>query len=130
MGRNCASTGPLLVPIPMLARLKSLARSLKREAQVYRLVLKDRRTPRLARWLLALALGYLLLPFDLIPDFLPGLGHLDDAIIIPGLVLLALKMVPPQVVADCRAQVAASSPSGANPSCPDGEGEPRRQGRP
>ncbi len=114
----------------MLKRLKSLARSLKREAQVYRLVLKDGRTPRPARWLLALALGYLLLPFDLIPDFLPGLGHLDDAIIIPGLVLLALKMVPAQVVADCRAQVAASSPSGADPSCSDAEREPTRQGQP
>jgi uncharacterized membrane protein YkvA (DUF1232 family) len=115
----------------MLKRLKSFARSIKREVQVYRLVVQDRRTPRLARWLLGLAVGYLLLPFDLIPDFLPGLGHLDDLVLVPALVLLALKLVPPQVLADCRAQVAASSrsaPPGASPR--EAGAEASRQGRP
>lgn len=78
--------------------LQSLRRRFKRELQVLRLVLRDERTPRGARVLLGAALGYALLPFDLIPDFIPVIGHLDDAIIIPALVGLALKMVPPHVV--------------------------------
>jgi uncharacterized membrane protein YkvA (DUF1232 family) len=45
-----------------------------------------------------------LLPFDLIPDFLPVIGHLDDLIIVPGLVWLALRLIPPAVMNECRAQ--------------------------
>lgn len=46
-----------------------------------------------------------MLPFDLIPDFLPVIGHLDDAIIVPGLIWLALKRVPEELKAECRAAV-------------------------
>jgi uncharacterized membrane protein YkvA (DUF1232 family) len=91
--------------LPLRNRLRSLTRTLKQELQVYRLVLADKRTPRLARWLLAGAIAYLLAPVDLIPDFLPGIGHLDDALVVPGLVYLALRMVPPQVVAEAREKV-------------------------
>jgi uncharacterized membrane protein YkvA (DUF1232 family) len=66
----------------MLETLKPAARSVRRELKVYRLVLKDRRTPKLAKVLLGLALGYAALPFDLIPDFIPVIGHLDDVIIV------------------------------------------------
>ncbi len=65
-------------------------------------MLKDRRTPRLAKVLLGLAVGYALSPVDLIPDFVPVLGYLDDIVLVPALVLLALKMVPRQVIEDCR----------------------------
>ena len=65
-------------------RLRSVGKDLKRELKVYRLVLRDERTPRSARFLLGLAVGYTLLPFDLIPDFLPIIGHLDDVIIVPA----------------------------------------------
>jgi len=86
-------------------RLKSVGRSLKREIQVYRLVLKDHRTPRFAKVLLGLAIGYAVLPFDIIPDFIPVIGHLDDLIIVPALIIAALKMIPKEVVEDCRARV-------------------------
>lgn len=86
----------------MFDQLKAIAKTLKHELTVYRLVLEDPRTPRLARVLLGLAVGYVLLPFDLIPDFLPLIGHLDDVIIVPALVLLALRFVPPAVIVDSR----------------------------
>ncbi len=88
-----------------MKRLKLLAEKFKKEFKVYQLVLKNNRTPLLAKWLLSLAVGYMLLPFDLIPDFIPIIGHLDDAIIIPLLVILALKIIPKEVIDDCRRKV-------------------------
>jgi len=92
----------------MLDRLKTLRRSLKHELGVMRLVLRHPRTPKRAKALLGLALGYLVLPFDLVPDWIPGLGQVDDLIIVPGLVYLALRMIPRDVIEECRAQAAAS----------------------
>jgi uncharacterized membrane protein YkvA (DUF1232 family) len=88
----------------MFEALKSAARKVTREIKVYRLVLKDSRTPKLAKVLLGLALGYAALPFDLIPDFIPVIGHLDDVIIVPALVIMALKLIPKEVVEDCRSR--------------------------
>jgi uncharacterized membrane protein YkvA (DUF1232 family) len=92
----------------MLQRLRSTAKRLRQEIKVYQLVLKDPRTPKLAKILLGLALAYALLPFDLIPDFIPVIGHLDDLIIVPILVILALKMIPQDVVDDCRDRATAA----------------------
>jgi uncharacterized membrane protein YkvA (DUF1232 family) len=52
--------------------------------------------------LLGAALTYLALPFDLIPDFLPVIGHLDDVLIVPGLIFLALRLVPSEIYDDHR----------------------------
>ena len=89
----------------MFDRLKSIAKSFKRELRLYQLVLKDRRTPRVAKLLLGLAVGYALMPFDLIPDFIPVLGQLDDVIIVPILVIVAVKMIPKVVIEECRMKV-------------------------
>ncbi|MGQ9858874.1 MAG: YkvA family protein [Thermodesulfobacteriota bacterium] len=70
---------------------------LKREAAVLKACCLDSRTPRAARWLLGLALAYALSPLDLVPDFVPFLGQLDDLVIVPLLVFLALSMVPKEV---------------------------------
>ena len=93
----------------MLERLRQVGRAVKRELQVYRLILRDPRTPWLARVALGLAVGYVMLPFDVIPDFIPILGHLDDVIIVPGLVVLALKLIPDEVVRESRDTVRAAS---------------------
>jgi len=84
--------------------LRDLSRTLKRELKTYQLVARDPRTPKSSRFLLSAAIGYVLMPFDLIPDFIPIIGHLDDAIIVPGLVVLALRKVPREVVEQCREQ--------------------------
>jgi uncharacterized membrane protein YkvA (DUF1232 family) len=84
---------------------KALTKQLKQEFEVYRLVLKHPQTPWMAKFFLGLAVGYLLLPFDLIPDFIPVLGQLDDVIIIPVLLYLALLFIPKAVIQSCREQV-------------------------
>lgn len=89
----------------MVERLKSLAKQLKQEFDMYRLVAQHPDTPWLAKMCLGLAIGYLLLPFDLIPDFIPVLGQLDDLVIIPLLVYMALKLTPAVILDNCRQQI-------------------------
>lgn len=89
----------------MIEKLKSLTKHLKQEFAVYRLVLKHPQTPLIAKVFLGLAVGYLLLPFDLIPDFIPVLGQLDDVIVIPLLVYIALLFIPQDIIQNCREQV-------------------------
>jgi uncharacterized membrane protein YkvA (DUF1232 family) len=85
-----------------MSRLRAVATRFKDELVFYRRVVGHRRTPRLARILLGAAIGYALMPFDVIPDFLPVVGHLDDLIIVPLIVVFAMKLVPRDVVAECR----------------------------
>lgn len=86
----------------MRHNLAELGRRLKARARYYRAVYRDPRTPFVSRALLWLALSYALLPFDLIPDFIPVVGHLDDLVVIPALVILAMKMVPVAVQEEHR----------------------------
>ena len=88
-------------------RSKEIARSFKRELIVYQRVLRDERTPLPAKLFLGLAVGYLCMPFDLIPDFIPVIGHLDDVIIVPVLIYLGLRFVPRELVAEHRRYVAS-----------------------
>lgn len=89
----------------MLKRLKAFAAKFKQELTVYRLVLKHPQTPWPAKLLLGLAVAYLLMPFDLIPDFIPLIGQLDDLLIIPVLLYLALLFIPKALIQSCREQV-------------------------
>ena len=66
------------------------------------LALKDPRTPFLARVIIVCAVAYAVSPIDLIPDFIPILGQLDDLLILPALIVLAIKLIPPEVSARCR----------------------------
>lgn len=86
----------------MLSQLKTVAAQLKHEFEVYRLVLKHPETPMVAKFFLGLAIGYVLMPFDLIPDFIPLIGQLDDIVIVPLLVYIAIKIIPDGLVSECR----------------------------
>lgn len=70
-----------------------------------RALLKDKRVPMISRVLLGLAIGYAFMPFDLIPDFIPVVGHLDDVIIIPALIYLALKFIPKEVYQEYKDKI-------------------------
>lgn len=95
----------------MLEHLKTAARALKRETVALYLAARDPRTPWLARLMVAIVVAYALSPIDLIPDFIPVLGYLDDLILLPLGIWLALKLIPEQVMADARARAAqAQSP--------------------
>ena len=92
-----------------IGNLRDISSSLKQELEVYRLAAKDRRTPRISRIFLGLALAYALMPFDLIPDWIPVLGHIDDIIIVPLLLFIALKFIPKEVIKECRTKVVAKN---------------------
>lgn len=89
----------------VINKLKSLAAKLKNELAVYRLVLKHPQTPWPAKLFLGMAVAYLLMPFDLIPDFIPIIGQLDDLLIIPVLFYIALLFIPKALIHSCRQQV-------------------------
>ena len=82
----------------MRKHLRVISQTLKREIKFYQFVLNDARTPKLAKLLLWLAIGYFLLPFDLIPDCIPIIGHLDDVILVPLLIFLALRIIPRDIL--------------------------------
>ena len=82
--------------------LKERASSLKREIPAVFLALRDERTPVFTKILAAVTVAYALSPVDLIPDFVPVLGYLDDVLLLPGMVALTVKLIPPEVLADCR----------------------------
>jgi len=85
--------------------MKKILKNFQREIKVYQLVLKDERTPRWSKRLLTVAIGYAVSPIDIIPDFIPILGYLDDLIILPFLIWIAVRMIPKKVIEDCRHQV-------------------------
>jgi uncharacterized membrane protein YkvA (DUF1232 family) len=86
----------------LFERLKTIAAKLKAEFEFYKRLQKHPQTPKLAKFFLWLAIGYTLLPFDLIPDFIPVLGQLDEVVIIPLLLYCALKCTPQAVIDSCR----------------------------
>ena len=88
----------------LVAELKQRARRLKTETFALYLVARHPGTPWYAKLFVAGIVAYAFSPFDLIPDFVPVLGYLDDLILIPMGITLAMRMVPPSVLAECRAR--------------------------
>ncbi len=85
-----------------MERLKRQARRLKTETYAVYLAYRDPRVPLYARVFAALVVGYALSPIDLIPDFIPFLGYLDDLILVPLGLTLVLRMIPDEVLTECR----------------------------
>jgi uncharacterized membrane protein YkvA (DUF1232 family) len=88
--------------VSFVERLKRWARRLKVEVHALYLAYKDPRVPWYARVFAAVVVGYAFSPIDLIPDPIPILGYLDDLVLIPLGVALAIRMIPPQVLTECR----------------------------
>ena len=102
----------------------SIAARVRRELVLYRRVAAHPRTPAVSRWLLFVAVAYAASPIDIIPDFIPVLGHLDDALIVPCLAIVALILIPSDVMAECREAVGSGSPMqvATEPTDPDRRG--------
>ena len=92
----------------MIAAWKQRARRLKGETYALYLAYRDPRVPWYAKVLAACVVAYAFSPIDLIPDFIPVLGYLDDLVLVPLGIALALKLIPADVMAECRARAAAA----------------------
>jgi uncharacterized membrane protein YkvA (DUF1232 family) len=89
---------------PMVpGRLRAWARRIRRDVVALWLAAHDGRVPLAARLVAAAVAAYALSPIDLIPDFVPVLGYLDDVVLVPLGILLAVRLVPPALMAEFRA---------------------------
>ena len=86
----------------LLVRAKRWARALKRDVLAVWVAARDRRTPMLPKVLAMIVAAYALSPIDLIPDFVPVLGYLDDLVLVPLGLMLVVRMIPPGLMAEFR----------------------------
>ena len=93
----------------MLEQLKGRARALKKEVHAIALAARDPRTPWYAKALIFFVVAHTLSPIDLIPDFIPVFGYLDDLLITPGGLWLAVRLIPPEVLQEARNVAAQQS---------------------
>ena len=96
----------------VLAKWKQRARRLKQETVALYLAYRDPRVPWYARAFALLVVAYAFSPIDLVPDFIPVLGYLDDLLLVPLGIVLALRMIPPDVMAESRERAAQISAEG------------------
>ena len=88
----------------MLSRIKAWARHLKRDSHAVYLASRDPRVPWYAKALAVAVAAYALSPIDLIPDFIPVIGYLDDLIVVPLGIWLVVRLIPDEVMVECRAK--------------------------
>ena len=98
----------------MKNKMKERAKKLKTDIPVVFLALKEKKTPWYAKALAAVVVIYALSPIDLIPDFIPFLGYLDDIIILPALIAWCVKCIPKEIFDDCRARAEGMWSDGKN----------------
>lgn len=96
----------------MTAAWRARVAALKRETLALYLAARHPRTPWYARMLVAAVAAYALSPIDLIPDFVPVLGLVDDVVLLPIAIALALRLVPADVIAECRTRAAEAFAAG------------------
>ena len=92
--------------VPLAQRLKSWANAVKIDVVALWLAARDRRTPWVAKVVAAAVAAYALSPIDLIPDFIPVLGYLDDLVIVPLGILLAIRLIPAELMEEFRREAA------------------------
>jgi uncharacterized membrane protein YkvA (DUF1232 family) len=88
--------------VKLSGRLKARAKQLKVDIPAVFIALRKKDTPFAAKILAFIAVAYALSPIDLIPDFIPVIGLLDDIILLPVLIAIVIKLIPPEVFAECR----------------------------
>jgi uncharacterized membrane protein YkvA (DUF1232 family) len=86
-------------------KIRRFFRRLRTHVRVYWLIFRDKRTPRISKILVLLAIAYLLLPFDIIPDFIPFAGFIDELIILPIILYIATLFVPKNVVVESKRKI-------------------------
>ena len=94
----------------LIDTLKIRAKSLKKESIALYYAYKNPRMPLLPKMLAVFTLGYALSPIDLIPDFIPVIGYLDDLLILPALISLSIKLIPKGIMAEAREKAEAKPP--------------------
>jgi len=90
----------------LLARLRARVRALEADTYALYLAARDPRVPWPAKAVAAITVAYALSPIDLIPDFIPVIGHLDDLVLVPLGLALAIRLIPPPILAEHRAEAA------------------------
>ena len=107
----------MLATMSISDNLKTWAKRIKRDGVTLWFAGKNPRTPWYAKALGVFVVAYALSPIDLIPDFIPVLGYVDDVLLLPGLIWLTIRLLPPEVLAECRSQAEEWMQSkGAKPS--------------
>jgi uncharacterized membrane protein YkvA (DUF1232 family) len=96
---------------PLLSKLKAQAARLKRNIIALYLAARDPRTPWYAKAVVGCVVAYALSPIDLIPDFIPILGYLDDLLLLPLGIYIAIKLIPPEILNQCHVKAAAMNGS-------------------
>lgn len=98
-------------PVTLKQRLRQWARKLKNEVIAIYFVMKHPETPLYAKIFTAIIVGYALSPIDLIPDFIPILGYVDEAILLPLAIALVIKMIPAHILSACREEATTNPPA-------------------
>jgi uncharacterized membrane protein YkvA (DUF1232 family) len=93
--------------MPLLQTLKAWAKRIKRDGVTLWFAGRHPGTPWYAKALGVVVVAYALSPIDLVPDFIPVLGYVDDVLLLPGLIWLTIRLLPADVLADCRQQAEA-----------------------
>lgn len=91
-----------LKPMSILKQIITKLKATKGEVYSLSIAFKNPQTPLIAKIMISLAVGYFLSPIDLIPDFIPVLGVLDDIIVVPALIWIAISLLPPKILLDSR----------------------------
>ncbi|HBS60647.1 MAG TPA: hypothetical protein DEA44_15475 [Firmicutes bacterium] len=98
-------------PLTLNKQLRQWARKLKHEIIAMYFVMKHPETPLYAKVLATIIVGYALSPIDLIPDFVPILGYVDDVILLPLGIALVIRMIPASILASCREKAKTNPPA-------------------